>query len=572
MQRATKIIIPILLVVVIIASIGWYFLSYDRAMTRDMLLSYARFLDKRQNYTMATFFYDLAYDFGGKDDAIAIEIARQHREYGNFTKAESILHNAIIDGASVDLYIAYCQTFVMQDKLLDAVTLLDNIEDPKIKAEIDALRPMAPSAFPEPGDYEEIISVNLTSAQGKVYATTEGTYPTQDKHLVKTPIQIVDGSTTIHALTINADGLVSTLVPLDYKVSNVIRQVKFADPAIERIVRELLGVSDSMQIFTNDLWNIESLVIPMDATTLADLSLFPNLKQLAIQYGKFPSLTTLADLVSLEELVISNTDLSSEDIEAISTMSKLTALTLSGCGISSVQPLSSLTKLTYLDLNNNTIRDLTALEGMTELTYLDLSHNAVVGLDTLSKLKNLNELDLSFNSITSTAPLSKCENLAYLTINNNLLTSLSGLNNLKKLGALSVAFNKLTNVNVLTSNTSLVELDISNNAITDISALSVLDNLYTLNFSYNKIKKIPSFGADSHLSYIKGSQNQISSLTPLSQLQYLSEVYMDYNSGISSINPLTSCPSLSTVSVYGTGVRDISAFKDTDVVIMYQPL
>lgn len=572
MSRAAKIIIPILLVIVIIASIGWYFLSYDRDITRDILLSYARHLDKRENYTMATFFYDLAYDFGGKDDAIAIEIARQHREYGNYTKAEYTLHNAIINGPSVDLYVAYCQTFVEQDKLLDAVNLLDNIDDPKIKAEIDAMRPLAPNAYPLPGEYDENIPINLTSSQGKVYATTQGTYPSQKRHLVNGPIQIGDGITTIHTITVSPNGLVSTIEKLDYKVTNVIRKVIFEDPAIERMIREQLGVSDSLQIFTNDLWEIESLVIPADAVTLADLSLFPNLKSLAIQHGDFPNLFALADLVSLEDLVITYTELSTGDLEAISRIPNLTKLTLTNCGLSDISPLAPLSKLEWLDLNNNTIRDLTALEGMTELTYLDLSHNAVVSLGSLSKLTKLQELDLSYNSITSTAPLSGCKNLAYLTINNNSLTSLSGLGDLKNLGVLSAAFNKLTNVSALANNQNLVDLDISNNSITDISALASLNNLYSLNFSNNKVKKIPTFGENSQLTTIDGSKNQISTLKPLAGLEYLQSIKMDYNTGVTKIDSLTACPNITSISVYGTGVRDISAFKDTDVIIMYQPV
>ena len=45
MKRFFKVFIPIVLVLSIIACMGWYLLIYDRDFTRDMLLNGARYLD-----------------------------------------------------------------------------------------------------------------------------------------------------------------------------------------------------------------------------------------------------------------------------------------------------------------------------------------------------------------------------------------------------------------------------------------------------------------------------------------------------------------------------------------------
>ena len=62
MKKFFKITIPILLVLVIFASIGWYLFIYDRDFTRDMLLQGARYFDEQGNHAISGWFYDKAYE------------------------------------------------------------------------------------------------------------------------------------------------------------------------------------------------------------------------------------------------------------------------------------------------------------------------------------------------------------------------------------------------------------------------------------------------------------------------------------------------------------------------------
>ena len=61
MKQFFKIIIPIILVIAIIACIGWYLFIYDRNFTRDMLLNGARYFDEQGNHTLSAWLYDQAY-------------------------------------------------------------------------------------------------------------------------------------------------------------------------------------------------------------------------------------------------------------------------------------------------------------------------------------------------------------------------------------------------------------------------------------------------------------------------------------------------------------------------------
>ena len=572
MKRALKIILPIILSIAILVCIGWYLLKYDRDFTRDLLVSCARQFENQGNNSLSAWLYDVAYEYSGKDEQVAIELANQFKADGNYTKAEYTLSNAIADGGSVELYIALCKTYVEQDKLLDAVTMLDNVADPVIKQQLEAQRPKAPTASAEPGYYNQYITVTLTGGKATIYATSNGEYPSKEDAPYADPIVLPGGETTITALTVGENGLVSPLAIFGYTIGGVIEEVTLTDPAIEETIRLQLKVSDDHVLYSDELWNITNLEIPVNAKSLNDLALLPFLKQLVIRNGQFESLSPLSGLSTLESLIITDTILSSQDMQVIAALPKLSSLTLTSCNLSDISALSNATALTYLDLGNNTIQNLTALEGMSKLTYLSLTHNAVNDLSSLSKLTELTTLDLSFNSISSSAPLASCKELSILDLTSNNLTTLEGLDQLPTLKALSVAFNQLTDVNVLSSNTTLSILELSNNAITDITALSGLNNLTNLNFSFNQVSKLPAFAKDCELVTIKGSNNALTSLDELSGLQNLNYVIMDQNAGIKTVACLAKCYQLVEVSVYGTAVTDVSALRDMNVIVKYAPI
>ena len=151
MKKVLKVLLPILLSVAVIGCLIWYLFVYDREFSRDILLSQARYQESQGNHDVAAWFYDRAYDHANQDEDVAIELANQYKSIGNYTKAEFTLANAIADGGHAELYVALCKTYVEQDKLLDAVEMLDNISDANIKAQLDALRPAAPVSNYEDG-------------------------------------------------------------------------------------------------------------------------------------------------------------------------------------------------------------------------------------------------------------------------------------------------------------------------------------------------------------------------------------------------------------------------------------
>lgn len=241
MKKFFKKIIPVLLTALILVSLFWYCFIYDRNFTRDVLLTQARYHSTDGNPRLASWFYDTAYELSDQDDGVAIELANQFKWAGNFTKAEYTLNNAIADGGSAELYIALCKTYVQQDKLLDAVNMLDTIQDSAIKAQLDSMRPAAPSSDPMPGFYSEYISVNLTSEDGKIYYTVDSEYPSTKNGPFSEAFVLPVGETVVRAVTVADSGLVSPLTTFTFTVGGVIEEVTFTDQAIEMALRQMIS-------------------------------------------------------------------------------------------------------------------------------------------------------------------------------------------------------------------------------------------------------------------------------------------------------------------------------------------
>ena len=575
MKKTMRILLPIILAIVIILCSVWYLFVYDRAFARDMLLSCARFCEQRGNYSVSTWFYNCAYGLADDDsaskDQVAIELAEQYKRAGNYTKAEYTLTNAIADGGGIDLYIALSKTYIEQDKLYDAVTMLDNVTDPEIKAQLDAMRPSIPALSPDSGLYNQYISVAIIGDPGKLLVATGGKYPSLNNPPYSEPIKLTDGENIVYALTVGENNLVSPLAVGTYTIGGVITEVDFADAAIEAEVRKILRVGDDVVIYNNDLWKITDFTIPAEATTYEDLEHFIFLTTLTLENGVGGDLSCIGSMPNLTELTIKNTPITPETVEAIGNLKALKKLTLQKCGVSNISGLSGATAVEELDLSNNAIADISSLSGMKNLTTVNIEQNFITALDGLSGMVSLKTLDASNNVITSLAPIAGMKALTWLDVSNNNITQLGTMNDLPALEYLCLAANKLSGVSALANCTALTELDISENSITDISKLSALINLMYLDFSYNQVSALPHFPLSCALVTIDGSHNTITTLEPLAGLENLNNVHMDYNADITSVDCLAKCYNLIQVNVYGTKVTSARALTDMSVIVNYDP-
>lgn len=570
MKKFFQLLISLLLVVAIVASIGWYLFVYDRGFTRDFLLSQARYNDLYGNSKISSLFYNLAYEHSGKDENVAIELANQYKADGNFTKAEVTLSNAIKNQATAELYTALCKTYVQQDKLMDAVALLNNITDPAMKATLDSLRPTAPATSHEPGFYSQYIDLELKSSSGTLYYTTDGEYPSISGSIYSEPLELQAGETVIYAISVDGNGLVSEPVVAGYTIGGVIEPAQFADKAVEMAIREVLGARESEILYTNVLWDITEFTIPTDAKSLADLKLMPYLQSLTIQNQNLGTLVDLSQLGKLTKLDLSGSSFPAEELAVLAKLPNLTQLTLSGCGISTIAALEGAEKLVSLDLSSNTVRNMEALRQMTTLKELYLQHNAVTGLEDLSGLTSLEKLDISYNSVSDLTPLSSCLKLNWLNAGNNGLQTLDGVEKLSLLSHLAADHNSLSDISIVAECAEMTNLSLSNNQIQDISSLSELTKLDVLNFSYNSVSALPEWQEGCPLRVIDGSNNSLSDIDNLAGLPSITHIYMDYNN-ITNVDALADCYVLVQLNVYGNDIDTVAELTAHDIIVNYDP-
>lgn len=569
MKKIMKWIVPVLLVCLLIGSVVWYMFVYDRTTVQDMLIAQARRSAAAGHYKTATWFYDQSYRLAQGNENVAIELAGIYSAAGNYTKAEHTLANAIADGADTSLYIALCQVYVEQDKLLDAVTMLDSITDSTIKAELDALRPGTPTADQEPGLYNEYIALGFSSDAPALYVTIDGSYPSTRKDLYSEPVTLPAGETRVYALAIGENGLVSPLSDTVYTVGGVVEAVTLTDSAIDSAIREELLVGSSTPLYSDDLWKISEFTLPDEAASTGDLKLLTHLKKLTIHDRTLEGLDFLNTMTMLEELDLSGCQLP-DDLSDIATLPALKRLTLEGCGISTISTLSMATGLTELDLSGNAIGDISPLGSMPLLRTVDLAHNAVRDLSCLTSLSQLTRLDVSYNAITSVGPVGVCTLLEELNISNNQITDISALSALTALTHFHADNNQLTDISVLAGCTAMEELSVSNNALTDVSALSGMAGLTTLDFSHNEVTAMPALPQECALNTINAEYNPLEDISVLGGMEKLAYVYMDYTS-ISDISFLKDCSNLTQVNVYGTDVTDVYTLLDMGVLVNYNP-
>lgn len=572
MKKAIRIIVPILLAIAIICVSVWYLFVYDREFTRDMLLSAARYSEQQGNHELATWLYGKAYAQTADGEAVAIELAEQYKSSGNYTKAEFTLANAIADGGGIDLYIALCKTYVEQDKLLDAVNMLNNIANPEIKEQLDGMRPAAPTASPEPAYYSQYISAEIKADRGTLYVNPDGQYPSVLSEPCSEAIALKDGENTVYALSITEDGLVSPIAIFGYTIGGVIEKVDFMDKTVEAEIRTLLGVDVNTDLYNNDLWTISEWSVPSGASAYGDLRHMTFLKKLTVENGVSSELGNISTLVNLEELHISNTTVSNDVIKSIGALPMLKRLTLSNCDISDISPLSALTGLEYLDLNNNAIRDLSAIASMKALKELNLQHNAINDLSPITPLGTLSKLDISYNTISTASALAGITTLTYLDIGNNKLTGTSGIESLTALTYLSLANNSLTDITGLSACTNLLELSLTGNQLTAINSLSALEKLMYLDISHNEIEMLPEWSKTCNLVKLNASHNKISNVKPLSGLHNLNNLDLDYNPELASIAVLADCHTLIEVNVYGTKVTSAKELTDQSIIVNLDPV
>lgn len=552
MKYILKIFLIVLLVVAIIGAACWFFLVQRPDLTMSVFAHWGDYFYDAGRYNRAVSLYETACKLSPDNANLPVRLAQAYINSGNYTKAEYTLVSAITNNPeSVQLYVALSKTYIEQDKILDAEQMLDRITSADVKAQIDALRPIAPVLSPESGYYSEYIDVAVTATGGTAYLAVNQDYPSIETDAYEAPVTLEAGDSKVVVVTVAENGLVSDAVYGGYTIGSVVEEVKLSDSALDGYVRELLGKSASDTIMSDELWELEELTLPEGVQDISDLTRFAGLKTLTIQNATGLDLSVLPQLTTLQTLDLSGTTLPTSTLDAIGTLPELKKLVLQGCAVTAINPLVGLSNLEYLDLTNNSVSDLTAI----------------------TALEHLKDLYLTNNPVKSITYLNSCLELERLHIENCGVSRLSSLAGNTSLQELYASNNEISDISVLCDCVSLSVLDISDNQVKDVSVIANLPELTYFLASHNQIESLPAFDtANCKLVRINVNNNQLTDLSPLKGLPALNYIFADYNQ-ISDISGLEDCPLLTQLNLFDNPVNEaqVKALQEIGRIVNYTP-
>ncbi len=574
MKKTLKLVVPLLLILALVATGYWFFFRYRLDITAGLLRNFANSQFNSGHYSMAIRCYSWANDLSPQNADQAMKLAEAYHRSGNYTKTEYVLVNAIHDApGDVRLYEALSKIYVEQDKLLDAQQLLDGVSDAEAKATLSAKRPSAPVLSPDADFYSEYISIELRQSDpdATCYFTLNGTYPSQEADVYSGPVKLKGGQTTVCAVAVNGNGMVSALTRGDYTIAGVVEDVTFHDDALRSLAQTMLLRGDRT-IRTDDLWDIEELTLPEGLMDTQDLRLFTGLKKLTGRDQGDLDYSFLAAMPGLNYLELDGCIVTDQTLQQIAACPNLEVLILHNCGLSNIAALDGIDSLRVLDLTENSIGSLYSLAkiGIESLEELYMGHNALTNLAELRNFPSLKILDLSFNAIANASGISSCPGLERLNLSHNRMTSVAPLSALVNLVWFDGSFNKVTDVDMMTPCAKLESFVMTDNELTNVDFLSGCGGIREVYIDNNDVTKVPAFQAGSPLETFSATHNFLDDLSGLADLKKLTMVNADYNN-IGDVSPLLECPALIQVNIYHTNVHDGGELAEKGVVVNFTP-
>lgn len=220
------------------------------------------------------------------------------------------------------------------------------------------------------------------------------------------------------------------------------RQVTFADPVLENVIREMIRKIEG-SIFASDIRNIVEIKAErMGITSLEGLQHCKRLKGLFIDFNEISDLEPIKDLEHLTTLYINNNNIS--NIDALGKLTNLKNLNMLNNRVTDIRPLASLTGLEFLAVGNNPVKDISPVADLTNIETLSLLDLGLNDIKPIEKLAKLRWLDLQCNNLCNISPLSSLKDLTYLSLTFNKISDIRPLSGLTKLKTLKLGLNPIT--------------------------------------------------------------------------------------------------------------------------------
>ncbi len=365
----------------------------------------------------------------------------------------AFLQSLSLDPTGVDAYLSLADLYLQNDRLEDAADLLDKAinqtDDDEIKDLYTQTQPQAPTFSLESGSYSTYQLVEILSDSGDtIYYTLDGSEPNTESQVYTDALVLSSGKTSIRAMAVNSLGYHSEIAAADYTITARPREIAFADPEMERFVRNKLQLSYREPItdevaaqilrisivssnyidnanFTEESYQIQgnTYINEGNLGTLSDLQYMPFLEEVTIAFQEDLSITGLGGHERLSAISLIHNGITS--ISALKDLPALTELCLGWNNISDISALSAFPELTSLGIWGNRISNLSSISGLQKLTYLDISDNQISDLSPISGLPVLDSLWMYGNRIADVSVVTQLPSIRVLMLRDNPITDYS---------------------------------------------------------------------------------------------------------------------------------------------------
>ena len=305
-----------------------------------------------------------------------------------------------------------------------------------------------------------------------------------------------------------------------------------------------------------------------------------QLKYLDLSFNRIISLIGFGKFSLLEELNLSNNYIGDDQLNYLSSLSKLKSLNLSNNNLKNEEikkVIYSIKSLQKINLSNNNIERLVfdKNNGLIELEldnnklnylsfntnnnpfnymmYLSANENSLQAIENINNLINLEYLSLSVNELKQ-INIQKLTKLKYLQLKSNLLENLTIHKSNKLLQYIDVSFNNINSFTIMGECSSLKNLILDNNKLTNIKFeenqnindnINKFKNLELLEISFNLISNIKFLIVFKNIQKLNISFNNIDNLIDLlsllknfNQLKDLNLMENEFNKNIYNVEVL----------------------------------
>ena len=288
---------------------------------------------------------------------------------------------------------------------------------------------------------------------------------------------------------------------------------------------------------------------------LERLSELPELKALSLAGSHLSSLSCITALNFLQTLYCGRTEVS--NLFPLIKFGELQTLGCSALKVDNLSSLANLYKLKELYLNDTQVGDLSPLSGLRELQKLFFVSSPVNNLSPLAGLTNLQVLNCSDTQVSDLSPLANLSALQELYCSLSYVSDLTPLVGLTNLQVLNCSETRVDDLSPLASLLTLRRLMFYSTRVSDLSPLKRLLALQKLGCYDTHVIDLSPLADLSELQELECFDNQVSDLSPLAGLPAL-QTLLCFSTRVNDLSPLANLPALQELDCSSSRVTDLS--------------